>query len=218
MRLTQDHTARLHARLNVLIDEALRRKGMSARQASIAVVGHDGLIRDLRAGRMPSFDRVVALLDYLEIQFQLGPSGMGETQTLYDPNRTVPLKPALATPEPGWVMVAEPVETLPLPKTWESDTGFYVSCPDATLGPAGARAGDFCLVQPGLTAKPGDLVWLTDVTGRSALRVLDVQTHDRVKVRGWADPHTPFTEELFLRFISELAPVTFVTETRPSAG
>ena len=32
------------------------------------VVGHDGLIRDIRAGRSPSADRLIALLEYLDVK------------------------------------------------------------------------------------------------------------------------------------------------------
>ncbi|MFN4191858.1 MAG: helix-turn-helix transcriptional regulator [Tabrizicola sp.] len=37
------------------------------------IVGHDGLIRDIRAGRIPSLDRIEALFEYLGIDFHLGP-------------------------------------------------------------------------------------------------------------------------------------------------
>jgi len=46
------------------------------------VVGHDGLIRDIRAGRIPSFDRLVSLFEYLAIPFSYGagpaPQGVAE--------------------------------------------------------------------------------------------------------------------------------------------
>ncbi len=60
-------------RLQGAIEAALSAKGVSARQASIAVVGHDGLIRDIRAGRIPSADRLEALAEYLGLDFYVGP-------------------------------------------------------------------------------------------------------------------------------------------------
>ncbi|MDX8354323.1 helix-turn-helix transcriptional regulator [Cognatiyoonia sp. IB215182] len=54
------------------INSALQAKGISARQASIAVVGHDGLIRDIRAGRVPSADRIAALYEYLGLEAYFG--------------------------------------------------------------------------------------------------------------------------------------------------
>ncbi|MCV2880548.1 hypothetical protein [Actibacterium sp. XHP0104] len=60
---------------------------MSARRASMDVVGHDGLVRDIRAGRMPSFDRLIALFEYLSVPFDFGEvtepkvAGMAEGET-----------------------------------------------------------------------------------------------------------------------------------------
>lgn len=60
-------------RLQHEIEQALRRKGLSGRQVSIEVSGHDGLIRDLRAGRVPGADRVAALAEALDLEFYFGP-------------------------------------------------------------------------------------------------------------------------------------------------
>ena len=60
-------------RLRGAVEDALAQRGISARQASMAAVGHDGLVRDIRAGRIPSADRVAALCDVLGLEFYLGP-------------------------------------------------------------------------------------------------------------------------------------------------
>ncbi len=60
-------------RLQHEIEQALRRKGLSGRQVSMDVSGHDGLIRDLRAGRVPGADRVAALAEALDLEFYFGP-------------------------------------------------------------------------------------------------------------------------------------------------
>ncbi len=65
MILDDDLSAKLSARLQAIVEDLLAKRGMSARRVSIEVVGHDGLIRDIRAGRMPGADRVAALLSYL---------------------------------------------------------------------------------------------------------------------------------------------------------
>lgn len=65
----------LGAQILDLVDEGLRRKRLSARQASILAVGNDGLIRDLRAGRMPGIDRLKALFDVLGLELHLGLPG-----------------------------------------------------------------------------------------------------------------------------------------------
>ncbi|WP_095588485.1 hypothetical protein [Actibacterium ureilyticum] len=84
----------LGARIRALVEDGLIRKKVSARKASIDVVGHDGLVRDIRAGRIPSFDRLVALFEYLSIPVQFGPAarGMAEDGPASDLNRPEALR------------------------------------------------------------------------------------------------------------------------------
>ena len=55
------------------IERALRTRSISARQASIQAVGHGELIRDIRRGRTPSWDRIRALCGVLGLEFYIGP-------------------------------------------------------------------------------------------------------------------------------------------------
>ena len=55
------------------IERALKARGVSARQASIQAVGHGELVRDIRRGRTPSWDRIRALCDVLGMEFYIGP-------------------------------------------------------------------------------------------------------------------------------------------------
>ena len=55
------------------IERALKARGVSARQASIQAVGHGELIRDIRRGRTPSWDRIRALCEVLGLEFYVGP-------------------------------------------------------------------------------------------------------------------------------------------------
>lgn len=73
MILNEQRSSDFSRRLVRDVDAALKRRGVSARQASIAVVGHDGLIRDIRNGRLPSVDRIEALANFLGLDFYLGP-------------------------------------------------------------------------------------------------------------------------------------------------
>ncbi|WP_323006661.1 S24 family peptidase, partial [Pseudorhodobacter sp.] len=45
----------------------------SGRQASIAAIGNDGLVRDIKAGRLPGIDRLEALFNLLDIELYIGP-------------------------------------------------------------------------------------------------------------------------------------------------
>lgn len=60
-------------RVRALVETGLKRKGISGRQASLQIVGHDGLIRDIRAGRLPGIDKLEALFELLDLEFYFGP-------------------------------------------------------------------------------------------------------------------------------------------------
>lgn len=60
-------------RVRALVEAGLKRKGISGRQASLQLVGHDGLIRDIRAGRLPGIDKLETLFDLLDLEFYFGP-------------------------------------------------------------------------------------------------------------------------------------------------
>ncbi len=53
--------------------QAVRRRGWSARQASMRAVGTPELIRDMRRGRVPSVERFRALCEVLGLEFYVGP-------------------------------------------------------------------------------------------------------------------------------------------------
>ncbi|MBF9049916.1 hypothetical protein GTA62_12910 [Roseobacter sp. HKCCD9010] len=73
MALAKRHKEDASDWLRAVIEEALESKGVSARQASLDVVGHDGLIRDIRAGRLPSIDKLQALSEYFGLELYIGP-------------------------------------------------------------------------------------------------------------------------------------------------
>lgn len=73
MILTEARSTQVAERIRDAVEQALQAQNVSARRASIEVVGHDGLIRDIRAGRLPSVDRIEALFDYLGLEAYFGP-------------------------------------------------------------------------------------------------------------------------------------------------
>lgn len=71
-------------RIRGLVDAALQDQGKSARAVSMNVVGHDGLIRDIRKGRLPSIDKLDALFRELGLELYFGPPiATAPTQTFY---------------------------------------------------------------------------------------------------------------------------------------
>lgn len=49
----------------------MKELGLSARRVSIEASGHDGLIRDLKRGRVPTADRLARLLDVLGLELRI---------------------------------------------------------------------------------------------------------------------------------------------------
>lgn len=109
------------------------------------VVGHDGLIRDIRAGRMPSADRVAALLDYLGVTqgpelhalapgFAEGSTPISEHENTDKPDGFIVIK---HHPEAG--LVSPP--PLALARSWLDDRGLdpaflsVVTAPDDSMSP-----------------------------------------------------------------------------------
>ncbi|MGD1926542.1 MAG: hypothetical protein ACFB03_20520 [Paracoccaceae bacterium] len=70
----RENKTRVNTELLQLIELGLALNGkFSARSASIAVVGHDGLVRDIRQkGNVPTADKVDALFKLLGISYNLG--------------------------------------------------------------------------------------------------------------------------------------------------
>ena len=54
------------------IERAIKSRGWSARQASMAAVGNPDMIRGIRRGRSPTADRLRALCDVLDLEFYVG--------------------------------------------------------------------------------------------------------------------------------------------------
>lgn len=73
MLLTDARTIETKRKIQQAVEAGLKARKISARRASIDVVGNDGLVRDIRAGVMPAVDRLEALMDYLGLSFNFGP-------------------------------------------------------------------------------------------------------------------------------------------------
>lgn len=96
MILTEAKSSEVADHIRQAVERALSAQNLSARRASIDVVGHDGLIRDIRAGRIPSADRIAALFEYLGLEVYFGPKRSPvvpvELQVIrnLDPNQDAP--------------------------------------------------------------------------------------------------------------------------------
>lgn len=98
-------------RVRDLVNSALKEKGISGRQASIAVVGHDGLVRDIRAGRLPGIDKLEALFELLGLEFYFGPGrGAEVSQPLNGGFAQIPVHSARLAAGHGWINEGDHIE------------------------------------------------------------------------------------------------------------
>lgn len=123
-------------RVRDLVEAGLRDKKVSARRASLDVVGHDGLIRDIRAGRIPGLEKLDAMFTYLDLELYLGeprvaaqaPSVVIEGK-LFD---TVARYDAAGAAGDGLINLDEPpIDHLAFSKDWLAQRG--ISAGDSIL-------------------------------------------------------------------------------------
>ena len=70
-----------------IIDQALNKQGISARQASILATGGPELIRGIRRGSIPSVERIRALCEVLELEFYIGPARSASSDLIDSPEK-----------------------------------------------------------------------------------------------------------------------------------
>ena len=88
-----------------VIESALDDAGISARKASLLACGREDLIRDIRRGRMPSYDRVASILEVLGISIEIASHRVAHL----DPGASIPDSP------PGLLAPVELTDALGLP-------------------------------------------------------------------------------------------------------
>ncbi len=84
MLLTKNISNEIKNNVKTLVNQALKDNGISGRTASFAVVGHDGLVRDIRAKKSVSFDRLNILFDYLKIDLSIAYNYSNNIESLAD--------------------------------------------------------------------------------------------------------------------------------------
>lgn len=127
MLLTKEFSDAVRKRIKDTVNSAIAARSISARKVSIDVVGHDGLIRDIRAGRIPSADRLEALYSYLGLEFYYGPP-RGDpapvTKIADEEFDTVARFDALSAAGDGMVNFDEPpIDHLAFSRKWLSQNG-----------------------------------------------------------------------------------------------
>lgn len=184
MLLTPKRSEEMKARILTAVEDALRKRSVSARRASLDVVGNDGLIRDLRAGRLPGVDRLEALFDYLDLEFYLGPRrdrygpGFAEPASqlnAFDPRETrredyLPISwhPRAAPP------AGQPAAPVAFARAWLEAEGLDPTRLVAVLAEAAPGGGEvLALVEPAAPRRIVPALWCIHDAGR--LRLARIQ-------------------------------------------
>ncbi len=197
MILNTAKTAEMGVQIRELVETGLARKGVSARRASMDVVGHDGLIRDIRAGRIPSFDRLVTLFEYLSIPFSFDHENAAQRGLAEDP-------PPLGTPgfegrealRAGflpfpWHRVSRRRGMGPVAfaSDWVEERGLtpenlsFVE-PDTVLAGKNGPNAPLVLLDQGGARSGGPALWCFIEAGRVVLARLDWQGRDILTITG----------------------------------
>lgn len=164
MLLSPARSEEVKARIQSDVEGALTRMDVSARRASLDVVGNDGLVRDIRAGRLPGIDRLEALYEYLGLEFY------------YGPRRTAPALHTFAEPggmtdltgreglRAGYLPLpwheAMPAGTSPsapvaFARTWLEERGLD----PAALAAVRTEGGDIAVIEPQAPRRGGPVTW-----------------------------------------------------------
>ena len=77
----------LNKKLLGIIEAALDKQGLSAREASMRATGTAELIRNMRRGRVPSVERIRALCKVLKLEFYVGPERSRKLSPIHSSNK-----------------------------------------------------------------------------------------------------------------------------------
>ena len=185
MYLTPEKSNETWKLLLTEVEAALKARGISGRSASLNVVGNDGLIRDIKAGTLPSFDRVKALCEYLGIDFHIGPRrDTGPVSVTMIDGEEFAAIPRLDVrlSAGGGAANDDPalVETLAFRREWLNRLGVnpsdavIVSVRGDSMEP-GLHDGDLALIDQARKAlRTGRIYALTDIDGATRVKRVEI--------------------------------------------
>jgi hypothetical protein len=225
MLLTEEKSDQFAKGLRQAVDQALLARNLSARRASLDVVGHDGLIRDIRAGRIPSADRVAALFNYLGLEAYFGPrraAPIAATQAVAnsDPDDHAPAG-FITVP---WAEVGARPGSAPIAfsRHWVTDHKLLpdflqAAIPDVISLPGPHPADTVALLDSRIGQRKGHNLWCFRDAGQ--VRVAHITFIDQLAVIHPAEPGQPkIVEEPVARELSLLGKVVWMGQSVPFKG
>lgn len=169
-----------------LVDNAMKQKGVSGRALSLAVVGHDGLVRDIKSGKLPSIDTLDQLFKELGIGLEIGQPTHPKPPEIVvldsDDYVAVPRLDVRLSAGPGsFNHDPAEVEKLAFRRDWLSRLGVrpadavLVGVSGDSMAP-GLRDGDVALVDGGrkTPTRSGLVYALTDIDGSTRVKRIDL--------------------------------------------
>jgi repressor LexA len=103
----------------------------------------------------------------------------------------------------GWATLPDIMsQHVPAPADLQNTDAFVVVARGTSLLPEGIKPGFLCYCSPQAVRHKGDIVYVEDISGQSALKVLIEDSTTQLILQGWLPPESNGTQQVY-------------TETRP---
>ncbi|MBL4750911.1 MAG: hypothetical protein JKX71_10090 [Amylibacter sp.] len=210
--------------LNV-IDDALKKKGLSDAAASRLAVGHEVLIKKLRlpakGEKRYNYLALEKLAKVLDLELYFGPPREQPANPKhilnfsnapkFSPTENLPLRGFASCGLQGWGKTQLQNHHLPKPVEFNDPDAFYVKARGQSMIPEGIKPGNYCLVSPIRPPEPMDRVWIKDHEGKTAIKRLVKIGKTTLTLRGWLPMENgqqkSFDEERVIAHIQEFHPI-----------
>lgn len=140
--------------------------------------------------------------------------GAGATSQANTP--TLPVLGMASCGMTGWAALPDMLAShVPAPQDLQNQDAFVVIARGSSLLPEGIKPGFFCYCSPTVPRHKGDIVYVEDTSGQSALKVLVEDSPTRLILQGWLPPEADGTQQLYSEerprhTITKMATVVYV--------
>lgn len=116
----------------------------------------------------------------------------------------------------GWATLPDIMAShVPAPTDLQGADDFVVIARGSSLLPEGIKPGFLCYCSPQIPRYKGDIVYVEDVSGQSALKVLVEDSPSRLVLQGWLPPEAdgtqqPYIEQRPRHTLTKIAAVVYV--------
>lgn len=98
----------------------------------------------------------------------------------------------------GWATLPDVMANhVPAPQDMLNQNAFVVVARGTSLLPEGIKPGFLCYCSPTVPRHKGDIVYVEDTSGQSALKVLIEDSPTRLVLQGWLPPEEDGTQQIY---------------------